>query len=886
MYRIALRGLLAHRARLLATTLAVVLGVGFVAGTYVLTDTLRAAITGIVGQSQRNIAVVVQGRSATAKYDKGQFGNAGITIASSTLARVLRVEGVASADAVAFGPVEVYNSQGKQLGGHTSLSLVLSVGSVAQLRSLSLVKGRFPTARSSDQAVIDAYSASRFHIGVGQEIKVAGVARSQDMAVVGIVEYGSAKSLAGATIVGVSLPAAQKLLGQPGRIFEVVASGASGVPPSTLAKRVRNALGPSYEVQTQSQAIAAATATIDNGFSVFGDVLLLFAGVALFVALFLIFNTFSILLAQRSKELALLRCIGANRTQILSSVMLEALSVGVFASSIGLGLGVLLALGLRDLLSYFGVSFPPTAPVVEPRTVVISLLAGTFATIVAATLPAVRTARISPLAAFREEPAVDLARTTLARLVIGVLLALAGAVIVAIALHDAGAASQAGAGASTSAHGGSASAAGVGGNSAARRAEMAALGLGVGFVGVVALVPMAVSPIVRAIGWPFATLRGVPGLLGRRNAMRHPRRTAATASALVIGLVLVTTIAVFAQSVEVSTDASLSSNIFAPVVVSSSGIQGFGPQVGRALLGARGIASVATLMRGHAYLDTPGLHPTQVRVGGTELASYVRDVNVPVVAGSFAKLSDNSVAVTTGVASAYHLKVGSLLDLTAAQSGEHRFEVGAIYRDPSGLTGDLLMTAAVFSAVFPGSSSQATLVLATASPGLSAQAALDSTARSLRGFPQAQVFSKAGYIANQTKQIQELVSIITALLVLSVLIALFGIVNTLALSVVERTREIGVLRALGMSRRQLRASIRYESIIVALFATVLGIVLGVTFGWVVVDSLRSAGVSEFSLPIGELLAFVVVASLAGVVAAVVPARSAAKIDVLAAIADE
>ncbi len=875
MYRIALRGLLAHRARLAATALAVVLGVGFVAGTYVLTDTLRAAITGVIGQSQRNIAVVVQGRSATAKYHSGPFANSTVTIPQTLLARVLHVPGVASADAVGFGPVQVYNSAGEHLGGQASVSLVLSVGSAPQLRALSLVKGEFPAAGSTHEAVIDAYSASRYHLGIGKVIKVAGVGRAHALRIVGIARYGNAQSLGGATIVGVSLAVAQNLLGQPGRIFEVVASASSGVSPSTLAARVQQQLGPRYEVQTQSQAIASATSALDKGFSVFGDVLLVFAGVALFVALFLIFNTFSILLAQRSKELALLRCVGATRRQVLSSVIVEAFFLGVVASLVGLGVGVLLALGLRDLLSASGISFPPTAPVVEVRTVIVSILVGTLATIVAATLPAIRGARTSPMAAFQEVTAVDLGKATLARLVVGVFFLLAGVVVVAVALHRAGASFGPGGG-------------------AASRAELAAVGLGVGFIGVVALVPTVVRPSVLVVGWPFAKLRGLSAQLGRRNAMRHPRRTAATASALVIGLVLVTTIAVFAQSVEVSTDATLSSNLFAQVVVNSKGIQGFSPQVGSTLSKVREVTSVATLMHGQAYLETYGRAPAQVRIGGTDVTSYIRDVNVDVVSGTLTNVAGNVarnaagkiVAVTTGVASVYRLHVGSSLNLITAEAGRRTFEVGAIYRDPSGLTGDLLVSQGEFSTLFPQKSSQATLVLARYTPGVSERFAFHAATRSLRGFPQVQVVSKAGYISESTKQIQELVSIITALLVLSVLIALFGIVNTLALSVVERTREIGVLRALGMSRRQLRATIRFESIVVALFATLLGIGLGVLFGWVVVDSLKSAGVSEFSIPTLELLGFVVLAAVAGVLAAVIPARTAAKIDVLSAIADE
>jgi len=866
--RLAWRGLVAHRVRLVATAVAVVLGVSFIAGTYVLTDTLRAAISGVIEQSQANVAVLVEARPAVSTSSSGGgigLGNRGLTIPEATVARVAAVPGVAAADGMAVGAVKVQGPGGRPLSNATSLQLVFSVGTVAPLRPLTLRHGRFPT--QAGQAVLDLTTARRFHITIGQTVRVAAAGAARRYRIVGLVGYGTADSLAGATIVGLTLPQAQAVLGEPGRLYDVVASAAPGVTPAVLAHRVATTLGPAYKVQTQTQAIATTMATIDKGFAVFTDVLLVFAGVALFVAVFLIFNTFSILLTQRARELALLRCIGATRRQLVTTVLAESAAIGATASVLGVGVGILLALGIRRLLETAGIDFPTTHPVVALRTVVVSVAVGTVATMGASLLPAWRGARAAPIAAMRDEPAIDTGRPAPLRLVTGVLLVIVGVLVVVVALHAGGGRS----------------------GSAGGRAETAGLGLVLSFLGLATLVPLVVRFLAGAIGWPLALAGRVPGKLGRSNAMRHPRRTASTAAALMIGLTLVSAIAVLAQSVQASTDASLGQGLHADFAFSPAGTPALSPTVAARLATLPQLRNVVALSSGQVKIELAGNGSVSTRSAGatgTDVGTYARDVSIPVVAGSLAAVHGAALAVTTGIASAWDLHVGSELPLGSTQVARLAFTVAAVFRDPTGITGDLLLTTAGLAALFPQRGPLVGEMFAQAAPGVPVAVAGRAISRALRPFPQVRVETKAEFISRQDQQFQELVGVVTALLGLAVLIALFGIVNTLALSVIERRREIGLLRALGLSRRQLRAAVRFEAVIVALLGTLLGIFLGLVFGWVVVDAVRSDGVEVFSVPVVELGIFVGAAVLAGVLAAVVPARSAARVDVLAAITTE
>jgi putative ABC transport system permease protein len=861
VFRIVARGIAAHRARLAATALAVALGVSFISGTYVLTDTLKAAISGAISEGQTNVSVLVQAASHLPGRG-GPGGAQGISLPESTLQKVAAVPGVREADDLALGPVTALAPDGRKIGALGGYALAFSVGTVPDLRPLTLRAGRF--AANGSVADLDVASAQRDKISIGQTISVAGTGAAERLRVVGLVGYGSADSLAGESIVGLTVPTVQRLLAEPGRVYEVLASAQPGVTSVELRARVQAALGPSYKVQTRAQALSTATANINRAVSIFGDILLVFAGVALFVAVFLIFNTFSILIAQRSRELALLRCLGAHRRQLLGVVELEAGLIGLVASGIGMALGVLLALGLRGLLGAFGVDLPTTTPVIALRTVIVSIVVGTVATLVAASLPALRASRTAPIAALRNEPTVDAGRPSRFRGLLGAVLIAAGVLTVLEALHSGGGRSA----------------------DAASRAEVAGLGLVLGFLGLSALVPLAARPLASVLGWPLARTFGVPGQLGRRNAMRHPRRTASTAAALMIGLTLVTTIAVFARSVQTSVDGVLDAHLHADVLVTTNGSTGLNESAVARVEAVPQVTDVAGLDSDRIDIVDPSGRARRAQATGTDVATYQRDVSIPATAGDLGRVGARAVAVTTGIAAQYHLAIGSPITLESSEAAQSRFTVVAIIHDPTGLTGDVLLSTGGFALLFPQAGGEISMILARAAPGVSPSAATAAVRGALASYPEATVASKQGYINTQNGQFQQLIGLVTALLGLAVVIALFGIVNTLALSVIERTREIGLLRALGMSRRQLRGAVRWESVVVAVLGTVLGITVGLLFSWVVVQALRSDGLNDYAVPVTELAGFVALSVLAGIVAAVIPARSAARVDVLRAITTE
>jgi putative ABC transport system permease protein len=486
------------------------------------------------------------------------------------------------------------------------------------------------------------------------------------------------------------------------------------------------------------------------------------------------------------------------------------------------------------------------------------------------------------LAALRDDPGSDDGSSTRFRLVVGTLLAVVGVVAVVDGLF------------------------GRGGN----RGQISGVGVAAVFLAVSAFGPVIARPLAGAIGRPFAAAFKLPGRLARENAMRHPRRTASTAAALMIGLALVTIVAVFSQTIKTSLATALDDGLTAQGVVSPTNIasSGFTTAVAATLAADRHFTDVTGLAQGAATLEGAGPRggggghltakrlehghllgggspkgPARVHVLGVDVPAYVNDIRLSVKAGSLAHLGTGDVAVSSAFASSHHLAVGDGVTLTFPTSGTRRLRIGAVFVDPTTVSGDLLVTTATFDQVYPITQLDEAVILRWA-PGLSDAQGTTALTRALKPFPQVKGQDRAGYIASQQQSLDQLVALVTALLALAIVIALFGIVNTLALSILERTREIGLLRILGMSRRQLRSMVRWESVVIALLGCVLGMVIGLGFGWVLVRSLRSQGLTQFAVPWSLLAVIVVLAGLSGVVAAVLPAHRAVRIDVLEAIA--
>ncbi|MGZ4108291.1 MAG: ABC transporter permease [Actinomycetota bacterium] len=849
MWRATIKSLLARKLRLLLTGVAVVLGVGFVAGTLVLTDTATATFDQLFGDIYAGTDVVVQAHQAFAAGPEN--GGGGPTeernpIPESVLSAVRSVDGVRAADGDVAGytqlidPVTgeaIQNSQAPTLGNSWDPDTT-----TADLR-----RGSPPT--SSSQIAIDASTAADHHLSIGQTVRVITQAGTRPFTVSGIIGFGSSDNLAGATVTVFDLATAQRLFGREGTLDHIYVVGDAGISQSALADRVGRVLPKGFEAVTaadvadqQAEQTAKALGFLRTG-------LLVFAFVSLFVGAFIIFNTFNIIVTQRTRELGLYRAIGATSRQVLVSVLLESLVTGLIASVVGLGAGLLLAKGLQGLFSALGLDLPSTATQIRSRTVIVSLIIGTVITVVASVAPARRASRVAPIQALVDTGAAPgVSRTR--RVVFGGVLALGGIALLLYGLF----------GTPTNA------------------AAIVGLGAALVFVGVAMLSPFVARPLAAWIGAPMRS-RGISGKLGRENAMRNPRRTASTSAALMIGLGLVTFVAVFAASLKASATAVLDRTIKADFIVNGAQFLPFSPHVAEALASRPELEAVSPFLQGPAKIG-----------GGVTFLSGVDPATIGVVtniamrSGSISSLDDASnIIVSRGPAQSHGWHVGDTITVVFQRTGKQRFTVGGIFATNQ-LLNDYVVSTDAYDANFAQLLDTAVFVKASPSvPIARARAAIDRVAKA---FPNVEVHDQAQFKQQSVDQINQVLAIVFVLLLLAIIISLFGIVNTLSLSIYERVHEIGLLRAVGMSRTQVRRMIRVEAIIIAVLGAILGVVIGVLFGWAMQQALADLGVGTLALPYGQIILFLVLAAIAGVLAAIWPARRAARLDILSAIAYE
>ena len=847
MRKATLKGLLAHKFRLAATALAIVLGVSFVAGTYVLTDTINATFTNLFDEVTQGIDVAVRSRDVFT----GQMGEVRDPIPEEVLNEVKAVDGVKVAEGSVTGFAQFVDKDGKPVTTGGAPTLGVSISSAPELQAGTTVRsGRLPSG--PDEMVVDAQTAEKHGFAVGDRVKVLLQGPARTFTVSGIIGFGEAGNLGGATLAGFTLPTAQEVLNREGRFDEIDVVAAEGTTPEQLRDRVRAVLDPRYEVLTGEELSAAQAAAINDTIGRFlSTALLSFAFVALLVGAFLIFNTFTIIVAQRTRELALLRCLGASRRQVMTSVLLESLIVAVVASLVGLGLGVLIANGLKALLTgILNFDLPTTGTVFLWRTVIVSLAVGIVVTVLAALLPARKATRVPPVAALQPETAFAPTHFRKRRIVLGVLVTLVGVALLLAGLFQ---------------------------NEGNRLVNVGS-GAVIVFFGVAILSPLIARPLARLIGWPFAKAFRLPGTLARENAMRNPRRTASTAAALMIGLALVTFVSIFAASIKASTTETLDRTIAADYILQNDTFTPFSPDLATRLADQPELAAVVGVRLGAFKLNG-----ATKQLIGIDPAAYDRVVKTEVLSGSIADLQSGGLAVKEDVAEANGWTVGERVALQFPRGGTQQVTVKAIYKDNS-VNGDYLLSLADYERFYADQADSQILV--QAAPGTDPAASRAAIDRVLVDFPNVTVRDQAEYKAETARQIDQVVNLFYALLALAVVIALFGIVNTLGLSIFERIRELGLLRAIGATRRQVRSMIRWEAVIIAVLGAVLGLAVGVFFGWTIVRALRSVGITEFAVPGGQLVIFVVFAALAGILAAVLPGRRAARIDVLRAITTE
>src|SRR6266540_4701176 len=840
MWRATLRGLVAHKLRLGLTALAVVLGVAFVAGTFVLTDTIDHTFDNLFAQVNKGVAVTVRASSA--------FGQARARVPETLLPRIEAVDGVARAEGIVQGYAQVVGPDGKPIttGGAPTFGLNWVT---APENPLSLRAGRAP--QKDGEAAVDVGTAEKAALNVGDRVQVLFQGPPERFTVVGLLGFGNADNLAGATIVAFDTATAQRVLDSEGKFDSIEVAARAGVSDIALRNRIAATLPHGIQAITGAKATEESAKQVKEGLGFFRTALLVFAGIALFVGTFIIFNTFSIIVAQRTRELGLLRALGASGGQVTRSVLAEAVIVGLLASGVGLGLGVLIAIGLTGLLKAFGIALPSSGLQFLPRTIWVSLAIGTIVTLVAAVSPALRASRIPPIAAMRDVPAP--AASLRRRSIVGSVVTVLGLGALLFGLFG----------------------------SVGQPIRFVGIGVALIFLGVAMLAPLVARPLSRVIGAPFARVFKVPGRLGRENASRNPRRTASTASALMIGLALVAFVSIFVQSLKASVDDVLTRSLRADFILSTSQFTGFTPAAARAVRGVEG-AGVVSELRGDQDSQVKIAGKTRF-VSGVDPATIGKVLDLQVTSGSIADLSEGGIVLKSDAVKGHGWKVGDRIPVRFPSGGEQRIPLVAIF-DADTFVGDYLISIDTFEHEFTQQFDQQVLI--KAAPGVSPESLRGPIEQAVKPFGNVTVDDQAQFRTDQSKQLDTLLGLVTALLLLAIVIALFGIVNTLVLSIFERTREIGLLRAVGMTRRQVRGMIRWESVIIAVFGAVMGIVIGLFFGWSLVQALKDQGVTRFAVPGGQLVIYVIVAGLFGVIAAVWPARRAARLDVLRAVTVE
>jgi putative ABC transport system permease protein len=850
MLRVVLKGLAGRKLRAFLTAFAVVLGVAMVSGTYVLTDTIKAGFGAIFTTVYENTDAAITGRSAI-----GTSNNAnGLppSFSDSLLPKVRALPGVKEAVGGISDQAQLVGRNGKVIHFGFAPALAFSVDpqNGQGINPLVLTSGSWP--QGPDEIAIDSHTAKAKHYAVGDTIGAVARGPVQTFRITGIAKLGTAASLGGATMAIFDVHTAQTLFDKAGKLDAIDVAAKPGVSPARLVSEIRPLLPATAQVRTGTQEAAKQTSDTGGDFaSILQKFLLAFAGIALFVGSFVIANTLSITIAQRAREFGTLRTIGATRKQIRRSVMIEGGVIGVVASVIGLFLGLLLAKGLQKVFVGLGIDLPHTGTIFATRTIVVSLLVGTLVTLAASFLPALRATRVEPIAAVREGvlPPSRLARfgphAAIVTLAGSLALLLIGGFVKSIGTTD----------------------------------RLLAIGIGVlaSFVGMALLAPRVVPVLARTLGWPGMRVGGVAGRLARENAMRNPARTASTAAALMIGLALVSAVGVLAAGLKTTFEHAVNKQFKADYALTSE--NGFTPT---------GIASSAAV--GHV----PGVEAVSgVRAGDgrafrhrvtvTAVAPNVgRVINVDWAAGDLsvpARLGRSGAFVDTDYAKKHALALGSRFRIETPSGQKLGLKVIGIFKQPKGGSpfGRITISTSLFDSAYQNPANVYTFIDMRGGVTPANTAKLNA---SLTSFPDAKIQTESQFKKNQEKGIDILLNLLYVLLSLSIIVSLFGIVNTLVLTVFERTREIGMLRAVGLTRRQTRRMIRHESVVTALIGAALGIPLGVVLALLVGSTI---GFFTLTVPVGTLLSFVVAAIVAGLLAAIFPARRAARLNVLQAL---
>ena len=849
MTRFALKGLLGRKLRTALTALAIVLGVTMVSGTYILTDSIDQAFDRIFTDVREGSNAVITGKAA---FDLSEGSGASAPpFEEGVLEDVRGVEGVSEAEGgVSSESTTLIDRDGKAVvkGGAPNLGFSISRGD-SPFNPLALVEGNWP---GPNEVVIDEGTADEENFAIGETIGVQAEGAVETLRVAGFVRFNSDLSIGGATLAGFDLATAQRLFKKEGKLDEIAVAASADTSDEELVRNLGAVLPENTQVRTGQQQ-ASEDASETNEFITFlQGFLLAFAGIALFVGSFVIANSLSITIAQRTREFATVRTLGASRRQVLGSIVVEALVVGVLASVIGLFLGFGLASLLFWLFDAVGFTLPNSGLLFETRTIVVSLLVGILVTLVASLRPAIRATRVPPIAAVREGATLPESRFARFRTPGSLAITALGFASLAYGLFGSG----------------------LGTTEILLWMGLGALLI---FVGVALFATKLVRPLAAALGEPAARMGGAAGKLARDNARRNPQRTASTAAALMIGLALVTLVATLAAGITstfrgavddlfVADYAITAQNNFSPIPIDAA----------EAAAEADGVEAVASTRTGEARVfdSTEFVTAVDENFGQVLAAEWVEGSQAV-----FAGLGDDGAFVDDGYAEDHDLSIGSPIQVIVPSGNRLQLKIEGIFDPPAGGSpfGSVTFSSEVFDREYDSPRNLYTFVLMEGGETEANTAALEE---SLADFPNAKAQTKEEFVDNQISGLNQILNILYVLLALSVIVSLFGIVNTLVLTVFERTRELGMLRAIGMTRRQVRRMIRHESVITALIGGVLGIVLGVVLGALLIARVDFI---EFSLPTTQIVIFAVLTIVVGIIAAIFPARRAARLDPLQAL---
>jgi putative ABC transport system permease protein len=863
MWKATIRGIGARKVRLALTALAVVLGVAFVSGTYVLTDTLRGSFDLVFSETLSDVDLVVHAPSAEAEvevFGGGLLGTgASSRVPDSVIDEVRGVGGVAGAEGLVQGFAQFVDDDGDAIHNGIAPTLGLSWLASDGVGPTQLVDdGRSRPPRADGEVAMDAGTAREHGFDVGDRVDILLQGAAEEFEIVGLFGFGDTRELGGLTFAAFDLATAQRVFDSPDAVDFVNVTAEPGISVAELRTRLEQDLGFGYEVQDAGAFAEERGGTVQQFVGLFNAALLGFAAVGLIVGGFIIVNTFTILVAQRTRELGLLRALGASREQVLASVIGEAVLVGAVASAVGLGIGIAIAGSLLDLVKRFGLDVPDSGTVVLGRTIVAAIAVGLVMTVGSAVFPALRASRTPPVAAIQEVArAAPLSSNR--RAIVGGAVIVLGLITLATGMIT---------------------------DPTTVFLRVAVIGIGAlaVFLGVVVLLAVFAQPFARAAGWPVVRLLATPGLLARRNATRNPRRTAATASALVVGLSLVCLVAIFAASTKASLRDAVEDGVRADFVLTNEQLGPISSDVADLVADLPAVGAASGLRLGQIAVDG-----TTEYVAGLDAAAIDDLVDLDITDGSERGLDDGAILLHRREASDYDASVGAPITVTFPGAGVVSVPVAGVYRQHNFIGGfpvpTFVLDREAFETMYGGTQRDSLVYVKARSGGIEeARRQIDEALG--EDFPNIRVQTRAAFADRQQDTVDRFVAVLVALLLLSELIAILGIVNTLYLSVYERTRELGLLRVVGMSQRQVQTMVRGESVIMAIIGGVVGLVIGTFWGWAFTTALAREGITEFAVPVVQLLVFLVLAVVAGVVAALLPAWRAARLDVLEAVATE